>query len=73
MRTIRIEANATMILTVPDAGNRSPEDIVLEAEQHINKSVGVFSITPYKNVSSNQVKVGIRLHVKGSQKDIITY
>ncbi len=65
---MRIEVGAKLILTVPDAGNRSVEDIVLLAEQYINEQAATFPLVKYKNCTPNVRMgglVGIRLHVKG--------
>lgn len=70
---MRIEVEAKIILTVPNAGNRSAEDIVLLAEQHVNEKASTFVLDCYKNCADNSeiAMVDIRLHVDGRSDSIV--
>lgn len=57
---MRIEVKAKLILTVVELEKeKSPADVVLAAEQHINENAALLTL------AGSKTKVGIRLHAIG--------
>ena len=61
---MRIETEAKLILTTTNIPEKTAEEIVLAAEQHINSTAGVF------NMSGGYGRVGVRLHVSGKEPKV---